>query len=275
MEPLIAATLFGVSVFILNVRRDHICCSSKRKRNHSLKTWIGFLTPKAYSLSIERMLASSLPDLKRNIFGICTWEDVLVWQALLGFFSLIAAVAFYKAIGLSLLVGVIAALWVMAFPYAFLSRYVRRREARIVSELPAVIEILAFIMEAGLGFDAAVKYVAIRKSGIIPQRFERAMFAIEAGMRRENAYLDISGAGSVELRTAIRSILLSEKQGKPMSKTLLAMASSYRSKQINHLDEAANRLPATMLIPIFLFIVPPILLIYLFPAIVSLTNITT
>jgi tight adherence protein C len=146
----------------------------------------------------------------------------------------------------------------------------KRRKQIILWELPDLMEIVAMIMEAGLSFDAAVKYIADRKQGYVAGLFQRARNEIDAGVKRETAYGRIAKLGSNELSMFLDSVIKAEAQGRPVKKLVLDMSRAYRDRQKNMVEEAANKLPTTMLIPIFIFIVPPMILIYLLPAIQSM-----
>jgi tight adherence protein C len=146
----------------------------------------------------------------------------------------------------------------------------KQKQHIILWELPGLMEIVAMIMEAGLSFDAAVKYIADRKQGYVAGLFQRARNEIDAGVRRETAYGRIAKLGSNELSMFLDSVIKAEAQGRPVKKLVLDMSRAYRERQKNAVEEAANKLPTTMLIPIFMFIVPPMILVYLLPAIQSM-----
>lgn len=155
-------------------------------------------------------------------------------------------------------------------PIYCLNKMIRRRQIRILTELPGVLEILALSVEAGLGFDAAMGQIIKQKKGLITDALVKAKTAIDAGMTREEAYTKIAAAGSQELRVFIRTILKAEQQGHPIRQTISELAIAYRRKQSIEIEAMANRLPTTMLLPIFIFIVPPIILVYLLPALINL-----
>jgi pilus assembly protein TadC len=155
-------------------------------------------------------------------------------------------------------------------PIKRLKSAAKRRRQLILWELPGLMEIVAMIMEAGQGFDAAIRYVADHKKGYVAALFRRVRQEIDAGAKREAAYRKIAKSGSIELSMFLDLVIKAEEQGRPVKTLVLELARSYRERQKNALEEAAGRLSTTMLIPIFICIVPPMILLYLLPALVNL-----
>lgn len=155
-------------------------------------------------------------------------------------------------------------------PIAMLKRQGGFRQKSIDTELPGVMEIVALALQAGLSFDGAVDYIVNHTLGVVGAELRKARAAIATGTKREAAYTSIAAAASPEMKLFIQTVLQAEKQGKPVADTILTLADSVRSRHQLQVELRANRLPTTMLLPIFIFIVPPVLLIYLLPAIVNL-----
>jgi tight adherence protein C len=152
-------------------------------------------------------------------------------------------------------------------PIKQLNGAIKHRQQIILLELPGLMEIIAMIMEAGQSFDAAVRYIADRKNGYVASLFKRARDEIDAGASRETAYGRIAKSGSNELSMFLDLVIKAEAQGRPVKNLVLELARSYRERQKNAIEEAAGKLPTTMLVPIFVCIVPPMILVYVLPAI--------
>jgi tight adherence protein C len=155
-------------------------------------------------------------------------------------------------------------------PIIQLNKKVEKRRKRMLSELPNLMEIIAMGMEAGLSFDSAVVFLLENRAGLIADLFRRARQEIDTGVKREVAYRKVADSGSRELKTFIMTVLAAETQGRPIKDNVIEMAKHFRQQQQNEIEACANKLPTTMLIPIFICIVPPILLIYLLPALQNL-----
>lgn len=166
---------------------------------------------------------------------------------------------------------VLAGLVTWFLPDQVLKKKLRLRQERVLDELPGTVEILAMAMEAGLTFDLALRYIIEHYSGLVRDLFARAKLEIDAGMNKKEAFKRlVESSGSEDMKLLIGTILRAEEQGGPIKDVLLSMAEAMRFKQKCEIEARANRLPTTMLIPIFIFIVPPILLIYTLPALLNL-----
>lgn len=156
-------------------------------------------------------------------------------------------------------------------PLVLVKRQTADRRRRIMAELPGLLEIIALSMETGTTFDSAVDYIIKHRKGNARDAFARAKAAIETGTKRELAYTRIAAAAVPELKLLISAIQQAERQGRPSHETVQSVAATFREKQISEIETSANRLPTTMLIPIFVFFVPPIILLYLLPALTNFT----
>jgi len=146
----------------------------------------------------------------------------------------------------------------------------KKKESLCERELPFFIELVVLLMESGLDFDSAVKRIIETRQGYLVSLFRHAKSMINSGMKREEAYLKIVAVNSASLAVMIKTVLAAEAQGRPVDQILRAVADTARTKQISRIEARANRLPVTMLFPIFIFIIPPVLLLYVLPAIVNL-----
>lgn len=157
------------------------------------------------------------------------------------------------------------------FPSLVLKRKLRQRKERVLQELPGIIDMLAIAVEAGLTFDRAVKFVVENAQGIVRNLFSQALVEVQAGEGKRQAFQK-AGRRSLaeEMRLAMRIVFQAEEQGNPIKDVLLELAEAIREKEKHRIQEKANRLGNTLLIPIMVFMVPPVLVIYLLPALLNL-----
>lgn len=187
--------------------------------------------------------------------------------AMAGWFSGLFGEGRVLATGIGVIFG-------LCLPLVLVKRQTTDRRRRIMVELPGLLEIIALSMETGMTFDSAIDYIVKHRKGDARDAFARAKAAIETGMKRELAYTRIAAAAVPELKVLISAIQQSERQGRPSHETIQSVAAAFREKQISEIETSANRLPTTMLLPIFVFFVPPIILLYLLPALTNFTVIT-
>jgi pilus assembly protein TadC len=269
---LVSSLFVGMSIFCLRLSQSFYKHNRHQQFGRLFSKVVLILIPEIYANDVQNKLNSIS---SRQAFGLKnakTWLDVLNLQIELFIFAVVVSSLIVWNTNLNMSSIILPVLFVTMLPYFSLKRELKRQKIAIASELPGVLEVIAFLMDAGLSFDEAVKYMVRRKKGRVVEILKKTKSAISAGMLRDKAYLNIAGAIDNDLKTVTRSILQAEKQGKPIKKTLLDMAGFYRAKQRSMLEEAANKLPSTMLIPIFIFIIPPILLVYMMPIIATFTG---
>lgn len=150
----------------------------------------------------------------------------------------------------------------------------RRNRKRLLFEMPGAIEVLAMAMESGLSFREAMHYLVKHHHGILSDLFARAQLEMEAGSSLSVALTAAADrTQSNELRLLIRTLIQTERQGISARDVLLDIAQSTRERQKHEIAAEANKLPTTMLVPIFIFIVPPVLLLYVLPALVNIQHV--
>jgi tight adherence protein C len=186
--------------------------------------------------------------------------------ALLG----LAAGAATGAAGAILLAAAAGGIGFLA-PDVFLGSRARRRREQILAELPNALDLLAVIVEAGLGLDAALARYAERADGPLAQ--ELALLVTEmrvGGSRAETLKRLAERVPAPETKSFVRAILQADQMGVSLSGTLRGQARDVRVRRQAVAEERANKAPVKMLFPVVLCIFPILFVIVLGPAILSL-----
>ncbi len=260
----VAAGISGV-LLVLGSAGSDIRVHGWKASNRFLRSYVGFLDAKLKAASpLSRAVAPILQN----------GTDVACYQLIIGGGLAFICVQLDLNAPAAFLLPSLLFIGGAYLPVIFLERLMRARTRKVSEELPGVMEIIALALEAGLSFDQAVDYVAEKVTGALAALLIKARSAIASGARRETAYRSIAKDGPAQLRQFLDTVLQAERQGKPVSASIIALADSVRVKQQLLLELRANRLPTTMLLPIFMFIVPPVLLVYLLPAIINLKNLS-
>jgi tight adherence protein C len=71
------------------------------------------------------------------------------------------------------------------------------------------------------------------------------------------------------LRSLVNTLIQAERYGTPLSQSLRVMSAESRGERLLKAEEKAARLPAMMTVPMILFILPPLFVVLLGPAIIS------
>ncbi|MEX2455194.1 MAG: type II secretion system F family protein, partial [Rhodospirillaceae bacterium] len=101
---------------------------------------------------------------------------------------------------------------------------------------------------------------------------ELGLAAIELGLLPErrmalenlNRRTDLPG-----VRGLVNTLLQTEKYGTPLAQSLRVLSAEFRNERMMKAEEKAARLPATMTVPMIVFILPPLFVVLIGPAIVQ------
>lgn len=152
-------------------------------------------------------------------------------------------------------------------PTMLLNRNIQRRQRSVINSLPDALDLLTICVEAGLGFDAAVKKVVEKWDNALSAAFARVLQEIQLGKLRREALRDMADRlGVVELESFVAAVIQSEQMGVSMAKVLRVQADAMRIKRRQRAEENAQRAPIKMLLPMAFLIFPTIILILLGPA---------
>ena len=149
-----------------------------------------------------------------------------------------------------------------------------RRSRAITAVLPDTLDLMVVCLEAGLGLNAAVARVGKERSTMKdPLGEEFAVVALEmrSGRTREQALRGLGERNGVgDLKTLTGMIIQCDRLGASMGTTLRSHADLLRTKRRQRAEEAARKLPIKLLIPLALFILPPLFTVTVGPAILQI-----
>jgi tight adherence protein C len=173
-----------------------------------------------------------------------------------------------------LLSGVFGAIVVFVLgPYLLLRRRARRRRLSITRSLPYALDLLVTCVEAGLGVDAAIAVVADKASGPISEAFSRYLRQVGLGRPRRDALADIAERSGVpDLIRLAAVIAQAEEMGTTVGDVLRVQAAELRLTRRQRAQEAAQRAPALMSIPLSTCFMPAMVAVVVVPSIMSLAR---
>jgi tight adherence protein C len=165
------------------------------------------------------------------------------------------------------LLGIVFAAAGILFPGFFLSKAAARRAEKIDMELPHFVDQLALIIEAGMGFDAAVSYLADVSEGPLGEEMRRVLTELRVGESRKTAIRNFAvRVGSDDAMAFANAVLASDQLGSPLGGILRSQASDLRHRRQIHAEERAQKAPVKMLLPMAIFILPVMFILILGPA---------
>jgi tight adherence protein C len=158
-------------------------------------------------------------------------------------------------------------------PMILLKNAIKRRQIKLLKGLPDVLDLFVICAEAGLSLDAAVSRVGREIGASAPDLAdELGLTAVELGFlpdRREALTNLARRTGMPQVRGLVNTLVQTEKYGTPLAQSLRVLAAEFRDTRMMKAEEKAARLPATLTVPMILFVLPPLFIILIGPAIIQ------
>jgi tight adherence protein C len=152
----------------------------------------------------------------------------------------------------------------------WLKRRGRRRARTIEGALPDSLDLMVVCLEAGLGLNATIARVGDERSSMndpLGAEFSQVSLELREGRSREECLRSLGDRNGVEDLKSLSSLIVqSDRLGASMAKTLRAHADVLRTKRRQRAEEAARKLPIKILFPLAFFILPPLFVIAVGPA---------
>lgn len=168
------------------------------------------------------------------------------------------------------LVAVAAALGVLGRDVA-LTRAVKRRERRLLAELPTVAELLALSVTAGESALSALERVARTTSGALAGELRIALADARAGVRLPVALTRMArDTGVPALERFAEGVATAIERGTPLADVLRAQAQDARSQGRQQLVEEGGKREIAMMVPVVFLILPVTVVFAIFPGLIAI-----
>lgn len=157
-------------------------------------------------------------------------------------------------------------------PGIYVKNAADKRRAALQKGLPDTLDLLVICAEAGLSLDAALTRVAREIAPSCPELAdELGLAAVELGFlpERRQALENLNQRTDMgAIRGVVNTLLQTEKYGTPLAQSLRVLASEFRNERLMRAEEKAARLPAILTVPMIIFILPPLFIVLIGPAII-------
>jgi tight adherence protein C len=280
-DPL-ADRLAGIAVRQRSLKADLVAPRSRRKKLEALGLMRG-LVQKLQLLKSKEAEKTTLQLSRAGYRG----KDVLV-------------IYFFLKLSLPFVFGGLAVLFLYVFPIMpmepgakalvamsmvvlgaflpniFVNNAMTKRRKALRKGTPDALDLLVICAEAGQSLDAALKRVAKEIGHFTPEIAEElALTSVELGLLpdRRKALDNLVGRADIpELRNVVNALSQTEKYGTPLAHSLRVLSAEYRQDRLMKAEEKAARLPAIMTVPMIIFILPPLFIVLLGPAILNIID---
>ncbi len=158
-------------------------------------------------------------------------------------------------------------------PELVVQNVITKRRKVLQKGLPDTLDLLVICAESGQSLDGALSRVARELGTSHPELAEELhLTSVELGLlpdRRQalenlNRRTELPG-----IRAVVNTLFQSEKYGTPLSKSLRVLATEFRNDRMMKAEAKAARLPAILTVPMILFILPPLFIVLIGPAVIK------
>jgi tight adherence protein C len=176
--------------------------------------------------------------------------------------------------GLSLLgCAVLGAVAGYSAPRFYLYQKGYDRTLQMQRDLPDALDLMSISVEAGLGFDAALSQVARNTEGPLAAEFARVLQEMQIGLGRSNALRAMGERSTLpDLRSFCSAMVQADAFGIPVGQVLRVQSNEIRVKRRQRAEEAAQKIPVKIMVPLVLFILPALFVAILGPAVIGIMN---
>jgi tight adherence protein C len=166
---------------------------------------------------------------------------------------------------LAIVIPIAAGLLGFYAPSLYLDNLVANRHDRIRMSLPDALDLMVVSVEAGLGLDQAIQYVAkelVTTHPDISEELQLVNLEIRAGKRRVEALRNLAErTGETELRKLVAILIQTERFGTSIADSLRTHSDFMRVRRRQEAEERANKVGVKLVFPIFFFILPSMLVV--------------
>ncbi len=223
-------------------------------------TWaiIGILPPE----SIDRVRASLIRAGRRRSDPVGWILRKWLWTGLLGGVAFLLGLhqrwSPAAVLPLTAACAGLAYLW----PELSIRSAIRRRQAKIIKELPETLDLLTITVEAGLGLDQALETITARRTGPLSDEIRAYLDEVKLGGDRSSAIKAIGSRTGVEELVIFASALVQAMEfGVSIANVLRVQSDEARTRRRQRIEERAYKAPVKILFPLIFLILPALFVI--------------
>ncbi len=268
-------------------RQSRVSAGGKAQKNTQLQQGaLAFMRAATRRLSI--MKGRQITETKRLLVsgGYRSRDAIVVFT----FFKLVAPLVFLAAAALyvygvnpigkgpmvDVAAVVAAALFGSKLPDLIVKNNRDKRLDSIRKALPDALDMLVICAEAGLASDAALKRVVAetsRKSSVLGDELNQTALELSFMPERRVALENLAERAPVpSVNAFVSTMIQAEKYGTPLARAFKVLSQEQRSERMLRAEEKAGRLPATMTVPMMIFILPALFIVLIGPAVLNILD---
>jgi tight adherence protein C len=158
-------------------------------------------------------------------------------------------------------------------PMILVRRRGRLRLEEVDDSMPELIDLLVTMVEAGVGFSAALQLAATRLRGPLGDELRFTVQEQNMGLGMTQALTNlVTRAPTPATRSFVRSLIQGETLGVSIGKIMRDLALEMRKRRRQVAEERAQKAPTKILFPLILLIFPAMFVVILGPAVVQVLH---
>jgi tight adherence protein C len=156
-------------------------------------------------------------------------------------------------------------------PVLWLSSQIKRRQNKLVRQLPDILDLLTICVEAGLGLDQAIQRVVQKSDNELAQEFGLYLHETRLGKSRRESFEGMAYRMEVpDVTTFTAAVIQATDLGVTMARILHVQADQMRVRRRQRAEQEAHRAPIKMVFPLVFLVFPSILIVLIGPSILVL-----
>lgn len=163
--------------------------------------------------------------------------------------------------------GVFLMLYGALHPTIWLRSTIKARHRSIQRALPNVLDLLTLSVEAGRDFLTGLREILKnRQKDPLGDELERVFRETQLGKPRRQALRDMADrVKQADLTSVVETLSQADELGVSIGHILRILGEQMRQKRFQHAEKLANESPVKLMLPLFLFIFPAVLLVIFGP----------
>jgi tight adherence protein C len=161
-------------------------------------------------------------------------------------------------------------------PHVYVKNLTQKRREKLEKAIADTLDLMVISAEAGLSLDATFSRVARELGPAWPEMSdELTLTAIELTFLsdRRKAMDNLNDRTNMDsIRAVVNTLRQAEKYGTPLAQSLRVLSAEFRNNRMMKAEEKAARLPVLLTLPMVVFILPPLFIVLIGPAILKLID---
>ena len=162
-------------------------------------------------------------------------------------------------------------------PNLYVSNIAQKRQQSIMQAFPDALDLLLICVEAGMSIEAAIQKVGSEigsRSIELAEEFSLLSAELSYLPERRMAYEGLAKrTNHPGVKSVATAMIQAEKYGTPLAQALRVMAKENRDLRLSAAEKKAAALPAKLTVPMIIFFLPVLFVVFLGPAIIKIQDI--